>query len=93
MPSHVEDDGNSSKKRKADDNMSGQDKKEIELKLAKQEESIAHTEHVLKVLTSTSKGSKVWDRPEMQNIRELVEVIRSNPQIYHLRVGANTSYR
>ena len=67
--------------------MSGQDKKEIELKLAKQEESIAHTEHVLKVLTSTPKGSKVWDRPEMQNIRELVEVIRSNPQIYHLRVG------
>ena len=50
-------------------------------------DAVEHSEHMMKVLTSSSVGPNYWERDECKQIRESILFIKANPDIYPAILG------
>ena len=77
-------DSSSNKKPKP---ISDQEKKQVTLKLGKMADTLEHSEHMMKVLTSSSVGPNYWERDECKQIRESILFVNINLDKYPAIIG------
>ena len=61
----------------------------LEGKRAKQREHAEHTEHVLTLFKMHTQGGGIWKSQDMKVVRECIQVIRSNPDLFSPMMGVS----